>query len=161
MKNTIIIALLILVACKQAKREGQVLPDFDLLLVDSVTKLNTASIPEGHPVVLLYFSPDCEHCQKETEGILKKMDSLQHVQFYFITNDSLVRLQVYNYMYKLYKYPNITLGRDYKYFFPAHFKDAAPPTMVIYDKDKMLVTIIKGEIDSSQIMSSISNINTY
>jgi len=141
------------------RKTGQQLPAFDLLLVDSVTKFNTASIPEGNPIILLYFSPECEHCQKETEGLLKKMDSLRQVRFYFITNDPVDQLKLFNYAYKLYKYSNITLGRDYKFSFPAHFKNAAPPTMVIYDGNKMLVTIFKGEIVTSQLISLIAIMN--
>ena len=154
------IVLILLACCKSTEKPRESLPAFDLLLVDSVTIFNTAKIAEGRPIVLVYFSPDCEHCQKLTEGILQKMDSLRQVQFYFITNDPFERLHVYNLAYKLYKYHNITLGRDYSFSFLRHFKEASPPYLAIYDKNRLLRGIFHGETSTSQIISYIAFINT-
>lgn len=134
------------------------MPSFNLLLLDSVTQFNTQQIPEGKPIALLYFSPDCEHCQKETKGIIQKMDSLNQVEFYFITNDPFERLQVYNHAYKLYKYSNIILGRDYDFAFIRHFKEAAPPYLVIYDQYKKERAVFIGEYPTSQLIAFINTL---
>ncbi len=59
-----------LFGCEPSKKK---LPDFKLLLLDSVATLSTGEIPSGNPVVLLFISPNCEHCQKETEKLLTKI----------------------------------------------------------------------------------------
>jgi thiol-disulfide isomerase/thioredoxin len=156
MKKIFMISLVLLSMGCGTRKGGEPLPAFDLLLVDSVTKLNTSDIPGGKPIALLYFSPNCEHCQKETRGIIKYMDSLRQVRFYFITNDPFDSLKLFNDVYRLYRYPNITLGRDFKYFFPKYFKDVSPPYMAIYDEDKRLRAIFKGERETSQIIAYIA-----
>src|SRR5579859_4295090 len=109
MKKAIsIVFISLFVACTAHPKAGELFPSFDILLTDSVTRLNTATIKEGDPIVLLYFSPDCEHCQKETESILRHMPAMKEVRFYFVTNDPFDRLKVFQGYYKLDRYPNIT-----------------------------------------------------
>ncbi|MHA4811792.1 TlpA family protein disulfide reductase [Flavitalea flava] len=159
MKKILIFCLIFsMVKCKPSIKGGEILPSFNLLLVDSVTKFNTTSIPEGKPFAILYFSPDCEHCQEVTEGILKKIDSLKNVHFYFITNDPFDRLQVYNKMYKLYLFPNITLARDYNFFILRNFKEATIPYLVIYDKNKRIRATFSGGASGSQIIDYIKQL---
>lgn len=133
-----------------------VLPSFNLLLSDSATIFNTQSIPEGKPSILLFFSPDCDHCQSETAGIIKNMDSLRDVNFYFLTIDPIERLKVFNEYYDLSKYTNIKTGRDYKYYFPAHFKGASPPYLVIYDAYKRQRAIFSGQTDTWKIIAFLN-----
>jgi len=160
MKNIVIFFVLCLfVACQWKSKGQETLPAFDLLLKDSVTHFNTSAINSGSPIVLMYFSPDCEHCQKETEGIIQNMDSLKHVRFYLVTNDPIERMQVYDKMYKLDKYPNIILGRDYKYFFPVHFKNAAPPYLVVYDRHKVIKAVFTGETSAGQLIAFIKTLS--
>ena len=151
----------LLINCHQKNetaKSSPLMPAFNLLLLDSVTHLNTEKIATGEPSIFLYFSPDCEHCQKETADILGHMNSLKRAHFYFITNDPFERLQAYNKAFKLYKYSNITLARDYTFFFPAHFEKVAPPYLVIYDQQKHLRTILQGETPVETLISSINSI---
>ncbi|OQP54315.1 hypothetical protein A4H97_22795 [Niastella yeongjuensis] len=134
------------------------LPPFHLLLLDSVTDLNTNDIPKGRPSVLVFFSPDCDHCQKQTESMLAHMDSLSAVNFYFITIDPFDRMQVFNSVYKLERYPNITVGKDYTFFFPYHYKGAQPPYNAIYDAHKRLVTILPQETNARELLSYLNKL---
>jgi hypothetical protein len=153
-----IVTAYVIIDCNSGKKSGEALPSFDLLLVDSITHFNTAKIPEGKPVVLMYFSPDCSHCQNETRDIISNMNSLKEVLFYFVTNDPSEKLCDFDKMFKLYKYPNIILGRDYKYFFPGHFKNVAPPYSVVYDEDKIARAVFEGDSSVNQIISLINTL---
>jgi len=158
MKPTIIITLIVLLASCKSQPKGEPLPSFNILLPDSATRLNTASIKEGNPIVLLYFSPDCEHCQKETEAILQNMASLKKAQFYFVTNDPLDRLRTFNGYYKLDRYPNITLGRDEQFFLLRYFKGAYPPYLVLYDREKRQRAAYQGDTPVDTIISLVNHL---
>ncbi len=145
-------------ACRQG--DGNDIPAFNLLLADSSTLLNTGSIPSGKPIVMLYFSPDCEHCQAETEGLLKYMDALKDVRFYFVTTDPFDRLKVFNEYFRMDRHPNITLGRDYAFFMPKYFEINQPPYMLIYNKYKKLEIIFDGEVKVNEIIAEINKIST-
>jgi hypothetical protein len=133
------------------------LPSVELLLLDSLTHVNTGDVKEGKPVALLYFSPDCEHCQNETRSILDHMDSLREVKFYFITNDSLDKLRIFRSIFRLDKYSNITLGWDNQFLFPRQFKGAYPPYLALYDRQLKQVGVFNGEVEASKIIALINN----
>lgn len=157
---SIIIATIFLFSCQSRPKApaGEALPDFDLLLVDSTTRLNTASIKEGQPIAILYFSPDCEHCQAETEGLLKHMSTMKDTRFYFVTIDPFERMQAFSGYYKLASYPNITVGKDEQFFFLRHFKDAVPPSVFLYDRQKRQCRAFLGQTSVDTLVKTISQL---
>ncbi len=149
-----ILILLLMVSCKQrTKHEKGHLPDFDFLLTDSVTHLTTDMVAQENPVALLYFSPDCEHCQEETATILKNMNELKKIHFYFITNDPLERTKEFSQFYGLYKHSNITVCWDNQFYFPRRFKGAFPPYLVVYDKDKRQQGVYEGGLKGPEMIA--------
>jgi thiol-disulfide isomerase/thioredoxin len=158
MKTVSVFCIILLAASCNPVNKEHMLPSFDILLIDSVTHLNTSAIKRGSPIILVYFSPDCVHCQEETESLLKNMDSLKNVRFYFVTNDPFERLQVFNGFYKIYKYPNIILGRDYNFFLLKYLKPAIPPFTVIYDGSKRVRVLLKGEAKASEIIKFVDKL---
>lgn len=134
------------------------MPLFRLLLLDSFTQLNTNDIPKGKPSILIFFSPDCDHCQRETKSIVENMDSLQDVNLFFITIDPFGRMKLFNEAYKLYQYKNVVVGRDYTFFFPYQFKGAQPPYTVIYDKYKRMEFVLPAERNAHELIAYLKKL---
>ena len=44
------------------KAVSQQLPSFKMTLSDNQI-FNSSELPKGKPLVLIYFDPDCDHCQ--------------------------------------------------------------------------------------------------
>jgi len=157
MKKGIYISIIaIFVGCRFHPKGD--LPSFNLLLSDSNTVFNTKNIPAGKPSILIFFSPYCEHCQAETNDLLEKIDSFNKVNIYFITIDPMKEMKVFEGYYKLSIYPNITVGKDISYFFPAHFKGVIPPYSIVYDKYKQQRAVVKGQASAALLISIISKI---
>jgi thiol-disulfide isomerase/thioredoxin len=150
--------LICIMGCSRKSSKQEMLPSFDMLLADSLSHFNTSVINDGVPVALLYFSPDCEHCQKETESILHHINELKHVQFIFVTNDPFDRLKVFESIYNLTKYPNIKLGRDERFFLLKYFKGIFPPYLVLYDGNKAKKAVFQGEASADSIISTINSL---
>jgi len=51
------------------------LPPIQLLLGDSATKYTKENIPSKKPVLVLLFSPDCNHCQHTAEEMYNNRDA--------------------------------------------------------------------------------------
>lgn len=137
--------------------EGKPMPEFRLLMNDSVTYLNTASIPTGKPVVLLYFSPNCPYCRAEINGILKNIESLKDIRFYFFATWPVKEIKAFSTYYHLDKYPNIEIGQDCKGFFLNHFKVTRVPYTAIFKKDKRLNEVFMGKVEPEQIKEVAEN----
>ena len=129
-----------------------------LLMEDSSTIFDTKNINEGTPSILLYFSPDCEHCQREIEDIIQNIQSFKSIKFYLITIDPLERLLVFDRHYSLSKTPNLILGRDYEFSFCTNYPGAEPPYLVIFDRQRKQRFIISGETNSKQILYYINKL---
>ena len=152
-------AALLLYSFFMFKRAARpLLPQFRLLLLDSFSQLNTNDIPKGKPSVLIFFSPDCDHCQRETESIVKNMDSLRNVNLFFITVDPFDRMKLFNEVYNLSRYKNVVVGRDYTFFFSYQFKGAQPPYNVIYDKHKRLEVMLPAERNAHELLSYLNKL---
>jgi thiol-disulfide isomerase/thioredoxin len=132
-------------------KEGKSFPEFDILLTDSTTRLNTRSIVAGKPIALFYFSPYCPYCMAQTKEIIEEMDELKDIQFYFVTIFPPSTLKDFNKRYQLAKYPNITVGVDPKQFIRNYFEITGIPFMAIYGKEKKLNNAFRGEITAAQL----------
>jgi len=137
--------------------EGKPLPEFNLLLNDSTTYINTANIPAGKPVVLFYFSPECPYCRAQMDGIIKDMTTLKDIRFYIFTSWPFPEMKAFYKHFQLNKYPNISVGVDYADFFAGHFKATGVPYMAIYQKDKKLNKAFLGNVNSKQIIEVAQN----
>src|SRR5215207_1721954 len=61
------------------------LPPFHILLSDSSSVYAKAQLPKKTPVLFMVFSPDCSHCQHETEDLVKYREKLKDIQIVMIT----------------------------------------------------------------------------
>jgi len=86
------------------------------------------------------------------------MDSLTKIDFYFFSVEPLSRIKAFNNYYRLSKYSNITIGRDYAFFFPIHFKANSVPWVLIYDEKKKLERVYEGGLGSTSIVQAVNEI---
>ena len=120
------------------------LPAFFILSPDSSKVFNTYYIEEGKPTVFIFFSPDCDHCQKFTKQLLPHMAEMKDANFYFLTIMDLPMLRAFSNVLGLQKYPNISTGKDYQLFFPTFYHVDEVPCIVVYDKHRNFQKFYKG-----------------
>jgi thiol-disulfide isomerase/thioredoxin len=135
------------------------LPAFNILETDSSTVFNTGTLPTGKPIILMYFSPDCEHCQHMTEELLKNMDSLKQVTFVMLTALPFDKMRNFFQYYKLANYKNITMGRDYEFYFSRHYGSQYVPYLAVYDRHKHLMKVFDGGTKVSTLIQLVNGNN--
>jgi thioredoxin-related protein len=156
MNKYLFIVLLFSISCTGIFNRRNGIPDFNILMLDSVTVLNTNKIPEGEPIAMVFFYPDCDHCQEQIEEIIEHMDSLKNIRFYFISIASINSMRSFRDYYKLSQYSNVILGRDYLFSFPKYFEANTTPYTVISDKYKKIQLILKGNFKASQFIQEVN-----
>lgn len=159
LRVTLFVIIFCLTACFGRKPastglEGKSMPTFNLLLIDSVTYLNTGNIPGGKETVIFGFTPFCPHCRAQLEEMLGDMDSLQHLQFYMVSGFPMPEIQQFMKKYELEKYGNVKVGRDTADVIARYFKAPGAPYTAIYDKDKKLIRYFLGRIKSKDIVAA-------
>ena len=133
--------------------EGKPMPSFGLLLPDSATHIQTASIKEGKPSILFSFGPYCPYSRAQMEDIISHMDDLKNYQLYVFTNAPFRDMKVFYNTYPFAKYSNITVGIDYADFFGPYYGAQGVPYIAVYDSHKLLKQVLYGKSSIDEITS--------
>ena len=113
-------------------------PPFKILLTDS-TWFSKEDLPKKTPVIVMYFSPDCSHCQLQVKDIMDSMQFIKKAFFVMASYKNLPEITEFSEKYKLSEAKNIRIGRDTAYFLPTFFKVKFTPFIGVYDKEGKLL----------------------
>lgn len=131
------------------------LPFFRISSEDSSVSLCTDQIYKGSPLVFIYFSTDCEHCQKQLKVITESFDKLGKARFFFITNDSFDELKTFCKTNSLKTSGRLFIGKDYDYSFYRRFLPPSVPFIAVYNRQKRLVRIYREGVGIQSLISSV------
>ena len=92
----------------------------------------------------MYFSPDCEHCIKQMNEMIKRMKDLKKLQIIMVTYQPMDLLVDFIKTYNLKKYSNIKAGRDTKFLLPGFYQIKSLPYFALYDKEGKLITTFES-----------------
>jgi peroxiredoxin len=103
--------------------------------------------------VLIFFQPDCDHCQREAADIEKNLDAFGESTLYFITAAPMQEIVQFAQDYKLFGRDNVYFG-----FTPAknildNYGAIAAPSVYIYSEKQKLVKSFNGEVSVGQILT--------
>lgn len=132
------------------------IPSFSLLLPDSATWVNNASIQKGKPVVMFFFSPHCPYCRAQMDDMVKNMENLKNIQFYLLTNTNFAMTDIkdfYN-QYQLAAYPNIIVGKDTSNLSIKYFKTPGLPFTAVFHKGRQPSKFFLGKTATKEILQA-------
>ena len=130
------------------------IPPFQLLEIDSSTIFSKGDLKKNQPVLLMYFSPDCDHCRHQTEDMLRDIKSFKKIQIVMATYQPFEAMQTFYRKYELFSHDNIHMGRDSKYILPPFYRIANLPYMALYDKKGNLITTFEGNQKVNKILKA-------
>lgn len=115
------------------------LPKFTVLKTDS-SYTNDMAIPKGKPVVIVYFSPTCGHCQIAADEFSKKMKEMRDINFVWVSyNHPLSEIDEFANNFNLRQFNNIVVGRLTDYSLPSYYRIKYTPYMAVYNKEHHLL----------------------
>jgi thiol-disulfide isomerase/thioredoxin len=130
------------------------LPDFKLLLPDSVTNFYTEHLDPKKTTVLISFSPECDHCKLQTKEIIEHIEEFKDVQFVMATTLPFGTMKAFYDEYKIASYKNIFMGRDVLYFFPKYFRNHSFPLLVVYNKKQQPIHYFDGGVSITELIKA-------
>jgi thiol-disulfide isomerase/thioredoxin len=133
------------------------LPPLQVLLGDSTTIYTKRNIPSDKPVLVMIFSPECSHCQHETEEIIAHKEQFKDVQILMVTFHPLWQMNEFVEKYKLKEQPNIVVGKDVYLLLPGFFAFHNLPFHALYDKKGELLKVFEGSMDIEKILESFKD----
>jgi len=136
------------------------IPPFRLLKVDSVNWLTKDDIKKNKRTIIMFFSPECEHCKHQMQDILADFDKFKDIEIVMATYQPFNEMKdFYNY-YRIADHPNIKMGRDEKYILPPYYKMQSLPYLALYDKKGNYITHFEGNQKVTTILSAFDQKNS-
>lgn len=133
-------------------KQYKVPPSVRLLLPDNTGWELKAKMQKGKQLMIVVFSPDCDHCKHETEELVKNIDKFKNIQIVMATPLDLNKMNAFIKHYQLNKYPNITVGRDNAYALPVYYDIKNLPFHAFYNANKQLISGFEGQMSVASIL---------
>ena len=119
-------------------------PSLQLILEDSATKYTKADLPKNKPLLIMVFSPDCEHCKQEAAQIAARKEELKNIHLVMVTPYPIYRMKEFAVNSGLSEMKNVVIAKDHYYLLPPFFDIRNYPFMAFYDKKGNLITTLEG-----------------
>lgn len=108
------------------------------------------------PLVIIYFHPECEHCQYEAQEIGKNAEIFSNCQLVMLTSDdSLQRINSFCKTNHLWEVDNIEVLLDTNNRFKEVFGKAIIPSIYIYENKKLKKQFL-GETKMETILTVLN-----
>ncbi|HEK20095.1 TlpA family protein disulfide reductase [Mucilaginibacter sp.] len=145
-------------ACTQAQTMPATIAPFKILTTKD-QNLTPADLPKNKPVVLIYFAPDCPHCQKLIRELKPDMDKLKKFEVVMITFTDIRMVKTFENDYGLDKYPNFILGTEgYTYTVQRYYQLKHTPFVAIYGKNGQLQQYFDKAPEGKDVIAALKKV---
>jgi thiol-disulfide isomerase/thioredoxin len=131
------------------------IPEFTVYKAPDSTTFTRNDLHKKKNTIFIIFSPDCEHCQRETEMLTQNIDKFKNTQIVMVTYLPWEEMVAFYHRYKIANYPQITMARDTKFFFPVFFKVRNLPSIFVYDKKGNFKKNFEGSVNTDLISDEL------
>lgn len=131
-------------------------PGLQLFLADS-TKYTNENLPSKKQLLLMLFSPDCDHCQHEAEQIVANREALKDTHIIMTSSYPLARIREFGERYHLTEMNNVVLTKDPYYVLLSFYAVKSLPYLALYDKNRKLIRTYQGSVGIEQLLQSFKD----
>lgn len=121
------------------------LPAFTITLTSGNTFSNK-NLVKNQPLMLMYFSPTCDHCKAFTKQLTDSIKSFSGKQIVMISYQPMDEIKAFEKTFDLTKYSNIKVGSESTTFtILKHFSIETLPFVALVNKAGELIKTIRNE----------------
>lgn len=131
------------------------IPEFTVFTAPDSTAFSRENLHKKKNIIFIIFSPDCEHCQRETQMLTQNISKFKNTQFVMVTYLPYDEMIKFYHIYKIANYPQITMARDTRFFFPVFFKVTNLPSIFVYDKKGNFKKAFEGDVKPETILAAL------
>lgn len=141
-----------------ANAQAGKLPPFRIVQVNGKI-FKAEDLPMGKPIIIIYFSTDCDHCSNLMKAMLAKTDELKHASVAMITYLPIENVSKFADQYQLKKFPYIYIGTEGStYFLKNYYNLSSMPFMALYTKNGDLVKTYLNETGLSDLINRLKTL---
>jgi peroxiredoxin len=134
---------------KEISEHIKMLPEFRFYTLDE-KQFTNADVETGRQALIIYFSPDCDHCQSEAQELGAHLDGFANTRVLMISGRPKEEVIAFAEQYKLKDSPvTFLLDRDDNFF--RTFGRTGFPICFMYGTDHKLLKVYEGETKAEAI----------
>lgn len=131
------------------------IPYFTIYKAPDSTAFTRDDLEKNKNTIFIVFSPDCSHCQNEAKMLTQNIKQFKNTQFVMLTYLPYDKMMAFYHVFRIANYPQITMGRDTKFFFPVYFRVRDLPSIFIYDKNGHFKKSFEGDVKPETILAEL------
>jgi peroxiredoxin len=136
-------------------RKTEKMPSFIYHTLDGA-KFTEKDLKENSRIMIVYFNPLCEVCQKETKEILGNMDYFSDIQIVMVSPNSETEINEFVNEHGLKKHSQIIVLHDYNDVFYKQFHAIGYPSLYLYDEEKQLIEHFDTQVSMAEIKTAFA-----
>lgn len=135
------------------------LPPFKMMQTNG-NIFKAQNLPMGKPILIVYFSPECDHCEEMVKDFFKQAENFQKAAVAFITYLTVDKVSKFEKDYNLAKHPNMYSGTEGSTFFVRnYYKIMDVPFVALYTKNGDFVTSYEKDVDLKVLAEKLRGLN--
>ncbi len=103
----------------------------------------------------MFFSPDCDHCQKETKELMAYKEELKGLQIVMVSRATFSEIKTFYEDYNIASMHNIIMGQDPNFVLGLKYQVRTYPSMFVYDASGTLAKAFVGNISIPAILDAV------
>jgi thioredoxin-related protein len=136
-KSSFFIAVVVFLGanfCLPLIASSQPIPPFKMILTNNKI-FSAKDLPKGKPMILIYFDPECGHCQKLMSELFKKINEFKKAEMVMVSFKPVSELAAFEKEYNTQKYVNIKVGTEgTSFFLRMYYGLTTMPFTALYDR---------------------------
>ncbi len=157
-KLSLVILLVLMLSSSFLFAQNGKLPPFAMMQPNGKV-FRAQDLPMGKSVVIIYFSPECDHCEVLMKDLMKKEASFRKASVAMITYLPVDKVAKFVQQYNLNKYANIYVGTEGNSFFVRkYYKIEQMPFIALHDKNGNMVKTYRKEGALPDLINQINKL---
>ena len=145
-------------SCSSLWAQPGKIPPFRMVQVNGRV-FKAEDLPMGKPIIVIYFSPECDHCEKLMKELFKRAADFNRASIAMITYLPVEKVSKFVKDYNLTKYANMYVGTEGTSFFVRnYYKITDMPFTALYTKNGDLVVSYSKDVSLKDLSRRLNNL---
>lgn len=147
-----LVSLLMFLASSPTYSQINKIPPFQMMQANGKV-FPAGNLPVGKPIIIIYFSPDCEECHDLTTELLNRINDFSTASIAMITNMPLDQVKQFVSEFQLERYSNIYVGTEGDASFAGrYYRVGRIPFVVLHNKNGDLIKVYNQEMNIEDLI---------
>ena len=133
----------------------ETIPPFSFHTIPDSSNYLNKNLKKNKPFILMFFSPDCEHCQHELKELIANKTKFKNIPILMLSPANYAEIKKFYKEFGVAKMSNITVAHDDNYTMSRLYQLKTFPTMFIYNRAGKLTKTFVSNASIPAILQAV------